>query len=413
MDESNFPDLLRLYYNRLFPYVDYYRWLSYGEGLIFARREFSFTLRDDIYIRYQSFKQIEDLKSEIKRLCPYKIDIGAVYNVPPSNRRRELKFEPIQRELVFDIDMTDYDEVRTCCSGADVCNKCWKYMVVAVRILDVALRDDFAFEHILWVFSGRRGIHGWICDKQARFLSVNGRKAIAHYLQLIMGGEFVKKKVKLPKKMHHSVKRAVSIIEPIFVNMCVEEQGMLDTEERENKFLGIILEEDMRKEVKEIFDQHLTGVKKWNAFVDFFKNQIQSGSKKWRRTPFLIEEIMIQYAYPRLDINVTKGMNHLLKSPFCVHPKTGKVCIPINPKVVDQFDVNNVPTIMTLIDEVNAFDAKELNDQGESIDNVKRIKDYKKTSLNKPFHAFQEFLRGLENSQKGEKMIKSDIKMEF
>ncbi|XP_014216064.1 DNA primase small subunit [Copidosoma floridanum] len=413
MDESTLTDLLRLYYSRLFPYVDYYRWLSYGEANVFSRREFSFTMRDDMYIRYQSFDKLDDLKAEVKRICPHKIDIGAVYNVPPINKKREVKFEPLQRELVIDIDMTDYDDVRTCCTGADVCSKCWKYMVIAVKILDTAFREDFGFEHILWIFSGRRGIHCWVCDKRARFLTQNGRKAVANYLQLVTGGEFTKKKVKIIKKMHHSVRRAVHIIEPMFVQMCVKEQNMLGTEDRVTKFLGIITEDDMRAEAKAELDKHTTSVKKWDAFVSFFKDQLQSGSKKWRRTPFLIEEIMIQYAYPRLDINVTKGMNHLLKSPFCVHPKTGKVCIPINPKVVEQFDLNNVPTITKLIDEVNAFDDKEITEQGESVDNVKRIKDYKKTCLNKPFYAFQEFLRGLENSQKGEKITKSDMQMEF
>lgn len=47
----------------------------------FGRREFSFTLDNDIYLRFQSFSNESELENSIKEKCPFKIDIGPVYSV--------------------------------------------------------------------------------------------------------------------------------------------------------------------------------------------------------------------------------------------------------------------------------------------------------------------------------------------
>ena len=68
------------------------------------------------------------------------------------------------------------------------------------------LSEDFGFHHLLWVYSGRRGVHCWVCDQEAIGLSQEARSAIVEYLTLVKGGEQQAQKVKLRTPLHPSIK---------------------------------------------------------------------------------------------------------------------------------------------------------------------------------------------------------------
>jgi DNA primase small subunit len=208
------PELLGMYYSRLFPYHLLYSWLSYDPATVkpinnisktavasssstttttFPRREFSMTIEpspgNEVYIRYQSFLSQEELAAAIIKRRPTKIDIGAVFNHPPRDNKSlpAGKLQTQERELVFDIDLTDYDSVRNCgCDGAKICHKCWKFMGMAIKVMDEGLKTDFAFEHVAWFYSGRRGVHCWVCDDKARKLTNEARSAVASYFEVCL-----------------------------------------------------------------------------------------------------------------------------------------------------------------------------------------------------------------------------------
>ena len=39
-----------------------------------------------------------------------------------------------------DIDLDTYDAIRTCCSGPTLCQLCWCFLSIAVKVIDRALR---------------------------------------------------------------------------------------------------------------------------------------------------------------------------------------------------------------------------------------------------------------------------------
>lgn len=125
-------------------------------------------------------------------------------------------------------------------------------------------------------------------------------------------------------------------------------------------------------------------------------------------------DIVLEYTYPRLDAEVSKKLNHLLKSPFCVHPATGRVCVPIDPLHVHAFDPAAVPIVTALLAEIDAWHAAHADpDPDADMDDGAAdapapatgqkqrhaLADYEKTSLKPHVDFFRAFVANLLNAE--------------
>ncbi len=135
-----------------------------------------------------------------------------------------------------------------------------------------------------------------------------------------------------------------------------------------------------------------SSLEKWQDVMECAQRAGEYKSERvWRPC---LEDIILQYTYPRIDAEVSKHLNHLLKSPFVVHPATGRVCVPLEPSKVFDFDPEaGCPTVAQLLRELNAYEAshkdpaavKSNYKNNEVAGDAATVKqDWEKTSL-RPF----------------------------
>lgn len=212
---------LLIFYTKYFPINSFVKLFKLS-----SRREISFSKQNDRVIRYLSFESGKDLLRALMRDVPVKFDLGCNYVNIPFVGGNNL-FE--SRELVFDVDMTDYVKENTNSREesskkpvshfcGNLCSDCIDEMNKIINRLKKILQKKFGFKSIIFFFSGSKGFHCYVTDFQVNKFVVPVRQAIASYL----------------------------------------------------KKNGVIVDE-----------------------------------------------------------GVTKEARHLLKAPFCVHPKTGYVCVPV------------------------------------------------------------------------------------
>ncbi len=192
-------------------------------------------------------------------------------------------------------------------------------------------------------------------------------------------------------------RRSLDLLKDHFQTDILHDQDPWETDEKFERLLELLPDKTLNEALRKKWSSSpgRTSTAKWTDIDALAK----TGASKGLDPKALLDakqDIVLEYTYPRLDIEVSKHLNHLLKSPFVVHPGTGRVCVPINPKEAEDFDPLGVPTVTDLLREIDEWAPAE--EEG------KTLQDWEKTSLKPYVEFFRSFVLSLMRDEKDVKV---------
>lgn len=315
---------------------------------------------------------------------PLDVFIGAGYSFQPDKfkqlRRNKSKtskeilqgtyFRAIHHEFVLDLDLTDYDALRTCCKGRSICQKCWRFMAVACEMIEYILCHDLDVKYRLWLFSGGRGMHCWCFDRTMIAMRKPTRAVVVRYIQKSMNptarGETEEA---MHKQLRYPTTVACYEIALKHIAVILKEQDCLVTG-------------DGRKLLEEYMEYHLStkeDASVRNRITSMLKTRSSSSSTSpsdvsERIYNFLLENrgtsmnvammlqrVVMYVTCPRIDDPVTRDLTHLLRCPLSVHSKANNhLVVPFRPADVAQVSVEWDKAARLRTDEYTSIEDLEM-----------------------------------------------------
>ena len=349
--------LLRDYYARRYP-VEALAWLVSRRGDALVQREWA--LDGAYYRRYVTADDAAALRGVLRNAVALKaVHIGPVYSgvvqKPDPDADTRLLFDrsrPARKELLFDIDLSDYDFLDLAGGPADpkalnleACDAAWPVAGIALLLLQRVLHAQFGFGEFLCFYSGRRGAHLWVLDERAMALDEAGRAAIAEFLDLGLT-KCRPTRATSSHRVHVKNLGLMPTVYSLFEAVLVGQMGALDLQAHRSTFVDrLALRHESMHNLEEEASRKASGAAAWAYIRTKVTKQAVRLPKECGWFVARLEEVVLAYVWPRLDFQVTKGLNHLIKAPFVAHPKTLRVAVPLRRGELLTFDPSTAPTL--------------------------------------------------------------------
>ena len=341
------------YYKNLFPTKSVHAWASRAwvvDGPEAYKREWGWEGYDGSpFVRWLSCPTSESLGKMVAGGSVGKINMGAMFTTDPGRRfQTTVDMETTRREFVIDIDWTDYKGSSTKIAE---CDRAWPLIAVGLETVGRVLREAFGFEHLLFVYSGRRGGHVWVCDERASLMNDQERSAVSDFLSAKEKNGELQWRFLIEHPNFNTISKSLMV--PFFkqVGIAPESEkglGLFDIAFQRKQFLEKLGDRVLRDigAAVGLCDTPLEAVNMIEAYCT-------RSHLTWLWDKY--EQAIWDLLGPRIDANVSKKTNHTLKIPFSVHPKTGRISVPILGDYLHTFPVKDrAPTVCQLRDSAEA-----------------------------------------------------------
>lgn len=362
---------------------------------IFESRNFAFVLPNDkggepIMAMYKSFRTPVELQDAFREAPPLRVEIGSRGFEPSSMMPVVVKklssrgdtdpYAMHTKELVFDVDITEWDDLRDCsCIGAknrdlcprcgkalvfeselmethgycecgvipsQLCSRCWCFVKSSMVIMNYILTQRLGFKEVLFVFSGSKGYHCWVFDDDVKYYSEEQRAAIVNYFV-----PWVDKKRRVLKDELNPILGEVedAFLEGLFLDTIVTNELFTLSRRKQNRHLNKLLgikrmSPHIREQFVGLFDTAF--VEKWNSFTAW--NQVKAFIHCYFPAFQVlghIRRILYSYLFPRIDVPITAQIKHLIKLPYSLHQTTKLISTPILCYELLSFDPSSCPNV--------------------------------------------------------------------